>query len=90
MKKIPSSFLWLLFVLGILLQDRLAASVEYDAQIPQLAFAAQELKDTLKEAGREDLQAALIVKPDEASPEAFQILSVGPTQVEVTGLSPQN
>jgi hypothetical protein len=50
-----------------------------------LAFAAQELKDALKEAGRENLQVALIVKPDEASLEAFQIRSVGPTQVEVTG-----
>jgi len=85
MKKIPCSFLWLLFVLGILLPGRLAASVEYDAQIPQLAFAAQELKDALKEAGRENLQVKLIVKPDEASPEAFRIRSVGPTQVEVTG-----
>ncbi len=34
MKKIPCSFLWLLFVLGILLPGRLAASVEYDAPIP--------------------------------------------------------
>ncbi len=67
------------------LPGRLAASVEYDAKIPQLAFAAQELKDALKEAGRENLQVALIVKPDEASPEAFQIRSVGPTKVEIIG-----
>ena len=64
---------------------RRAASVEYDAQIPQLAFAAQELNDALKEAGRENLQVALIVNPNESSPEAFQIRSVGPTQVKVMG-----
>ena len=34
MKKIPCSFLWLLFVLGILLPGRFAVSVEYDAPIP--------------------------------------------------------
>jgi len=85
MKKTPCSFLWLLFVLGILLPGRLAASVEYDARIRQLAFAAQELRDALREAGREDLQVALIVKPDDSSPEAFHIRSIGPTQVEITG-----
>jgi hypothetical protein len=46
MKKMPCSFLWL-SILGLLLPGRLAASVEYDAKIPQLAFAAQELKDAL-------------------------------------------
>ena len=48
MKKIPCSFLWLLFVLGLLLPGRLAAEVIYDPHITQLAFAAQELKDALK------------------------------------------
>jgi len=85
MKKISCSFLWLLFVLGILLPGRLAASVEYDAQIPQLAFAAQELKDALKESGRDNLQVSLIAKPDESSPEAFQIRSLGPTEVWIIG-----
>jgi len=85
MKKIPCSFLWLLFVLGILLPGRLAAEVIYDPHITQLAFAAQELESALTEAGRENLQVTLIVKPDESSPEAFQIRSVGPNQVEVTG-----
>jgi hypothetical protein len=69
----------------MLLPGRLAVSVEYDAQIPQLAFAAQELEGALTEAGWEDLQVKLIIKPDEASPEAFQIRPIGPTQVEVTG-----
>ncbi len=85
MKKRPRSFLYLLFVLGILLPGRLAASVEYDAKIPQLVFAAQELNEALKEAGRENLQVALIVKPDEALSEAFQIRSVGPTQIRIIG-----
>jgi len=85
MKKVPCSFLWLLFVLGILLPGRFAVSVEYDARIPQLAFAAQELKDALKEARQENLQVSLIVKPDESSLEAFQIESVGPNQIKVIG-----
>jgi len=42
MKKIACSFSWLLFVMSMLLPGRLAASVEHDARIPQLAFAAQE------------------------------------------------
>ena len=85
MRKVLCPFLILLFVLGILLPGRLAASVEYDTQIPQLAFAAQELKDALKEAGRENLQVALLVKPDETSPESFQIRSVGSNRIEVIG-----
>ena len=85
MKKRPCSFLYLLFVLVILLPGRLAASVEYDAKIPQLVFAAQELNNALKEAGRENLQVLLTVKPDEALPEAFQIWSVGPNQIRIIG-----
>ena len=66
MKKIPCPVLWLLFVLGMLLPDRLEASVMYDRQIPRLAFTAQELNNALKESGWEDLQVALIDKPDES------------------------
>ena len=58
MKRIPCSSLWLLFVLGILLPGPLAASVEYDARVPQLVFAAQELRAALEESGREHLQVA--------------------------------
>ena len=85
MKKIPCLFLGLLLVLGLLLPGRLAAEVIYDPLIPQLGFAAQELEGALIDAGREDLQVTLIVKPDESSPEAFQIRSVGPTQVWIAG-----
>jgi hypothetical protein len=69
----------------MLLPGRLAAEVIYDPRIPQLAFAAQELEGALTEAGREDLKVTLIVKADEALTEAFQIRSVGQTQVEVIG-----
>ena len=85
MKKTPSSFLYFLFVLGILLPGRLTASVEYDAKIPQLVFAAQELNNALKEAGRENLQVTLTVKPDKTSPETFRIRSIEPTGIEITG-----
>jgi hypothetical protein len=85
MAKIPFTFLGLSSALGMFIPGGLAASVEYDPGIPQLAFAAQELQGALTEAGREDLQVTLIVTPDESSPEAFQIRPLGPTQVEVTG-----
>lgn len=63
----------LIVILGLLLPGRLSASVEYDAQSPQLAFAAQELNDALREAGREDLTVTLTVTPDRALAEAFHI-----------------
>ncbi|MFC1653031.1 carbohydrate-binding family 6 protein, partial [Planctomycetota bacterium] len=85
MKKMPRTFLWLVFVMSMLLQSGLAASVDYDAQIPQLAFAAQELNDALRETGREDLQVALIVKPEESSPEVYQIQSFEPSKVLIIG-----
>ena len=75
----------LLLIVLSLMSGSLSASVEYDARIPQLVFAAQELNDALKEAGRENLQVALIVRPDESSPEAFKIRYVGPTQVWIIG-----
>ncbi len=65
--------------------SRVATSIEYDAQIPQLAFAVQELNAAIKEAGRDELKVMLIVKPDEASAESFQIRTNGPNQIEVTG-----
>jgi len=73
------------FILALLLPACVVASVEYDAQIPQLAFAAQELKDALQEAGRETLQVKLIVESDESSPESFQIRTAGPDEVVVSG-----
>ena len=59
--------------------------IDFDERIPQVAFAARELKDALIEAGREDLQVALVVRPDESSPESFKIQSIGSTRVMVTG-----
>jgi len=68
-----------------LIQDRASASIEYDAGMPQLVFAAQELASALKEARQEDLKVTLKVKPDESSPEAFQIRRIGSAELEVTG-----
>jgi len=50
-----------------------------------LAFAARELTDALKESERENLHFTLIVRPDESSPEAFQIKTSGSAQIEVIG-----
>jgi len=85
MKKTLCLFLQLNFVFSILVPGRLVAAVRYDAQIPQLSFAAEELKAAFKETGRDDLQVTLVVKPDETSPEAFQIRVVQPTKIKVTG-----
>lgn len=45
MRRMPCLLLWLPFILNPLLSRCLAASVEYDARIPQLAFAARGLYD---------------------------------------------
>jgi hypothetical protein len=75
MKKRLFSISWLPLILGMLLPGRLMAGVEYDATVPQLAFAAQELKGAIIDAQRKDLQVELIIRSDKTSPEAFQIRS---------------
>ena len=65
--------------------DKSIDSVIYDAQIPQLAFAAQELKNALKEMGRDNLKVTLSIKPDVSSPEAFKIRTDGSNQIWVIG-----
>lgn len=85
MKKIPCSLLWMVSALGLLLPGRLAAEVEYDTQNPQMAFAARELRAAFEETGRQDLQVALLIKPDPSTPEAFAIRSVGSDRIAVTG-----
>jgi hypothetical protein len=52
---VPRSLFWFLSVAGIFLPCRFATSVEYDAKIPQLAFAEQELTRARTEAEREEL-----------------------------------
>ncbi|MFC2115420.1 hypothetical protein ACFLTU_03040 [Bacteroidota bacterium] len=84
-KYILTIFLSSLFVSGPLLSCQQNASVKYDASIPQVEFAARELKNALKQVGRIDLEVTLIVNPDESSPEAFQIRSLGANQVEIIG-----
>lgn len=85
MKKLACSFPLLISLLWIFLAGCTTVEVHYDPDIPQLAFAAQELKLALKDAGMEDLQVTLSIKSDASTPEAFQISSVGPNQVEVIG-----
>ncbi len=85
MRKIPTTLLWSLFLWSILQTNCFAASVKYDKQIPQLAFAAEELELALQESGRKNLKVTLTIKADESKPEAFQIRSSGPKRVEVTG-----
>lgn len=65
--------LCLLSVLSLFLASRVLAVVTYDDTIPQLEFAAQELRAAQKEVGRENLNVVLTVKPNQAKPEAFEI-----------------
>lgn len=44
MNEFQCSILCLLFLMGMFFPYNLLASVEYDQQIPQLAFAAQKAK----------------------------------------------
>jgi hypothetical protein len=85
MKNTTCLFCLLLFVVGIFLPGLLGASIAYDTQVPQLAFAAQELESAFREAGREDLQVSLSIKADASNPEAFQIRALSPTRLEVIG-----
>ena len=63
----------------------LAARVEHDDRIPQAAFAAKELEDALVESGREDLTIALVVRPDEVSPESYDIRYMSPSELWIIG-----
>ena len=49
MKKILHCFVLLLFVLSMAFTGRLMAEVIYDPQIPQVAFAAQELENAVRQ-----------------------------------------
>jgi hypothetical protein len=64
------------------------ASVEYDVKIPQVAFAAEELKAALKEVGREDMKIILVVRPDKSSPESFQIRKTTSNEIWIIGTDP--
>ena len=50
MNTTPCLFYRLLYLLGLLFPVRVQASDEYNAQIPQLVFAARELNSALREA----------------------------------------
>lgn len=62
----------------------LAAAIHYDAKVPQLAFAAEELTQALNESGQTDLDVTLTIKADKASPEAFEIRKTS-NGIEVSG-----
>ena len=85
MKKISYTIIGLITATSFLLSGRIMAAVSYDANVPQLAFAAQELKDALTESGKGDLQVSLKIKRDEATPEAFEIRVGGTDRIEVIG-----
>lgn len=83
-----TSFIYLpslLFAIGCSLPENLPAAIRYDATNPKLVFAAQEVAAALKEAGNDHLQVTLSIKPDESSPEAFELRTDGQTHVEVIG-----
>ncbi len=63
----------------------LSAGVTFDASIPRVAFAAQEIEDALAEAGKANLKVTMSIKPDNASPEAFTIRTQGANRISVVG-----
>jgi hypothetical protein len=65
--------------------DAQIAQIAHDSKIPQLAFAAQELKSALRETGRKNLKVSLTVRPERSSPESFRIQVVNRDHLEVTG-----
>lgn len=69
----------LLAGLSALSPTRIDASVDYDEAVPQLSFAAEELSHAMKASGQEGLRIILIIEPDVAVPEAYQIQSTGET-----------
>lgn len=73
MKKLSLSVKSVLGLLSLVSPSFLSASVEFDALIPQVAFAGQELENAVKEAGCKDLKIAVVVRPDPSSPESFKL-----------------
>lgn len=61
------------------------ATIEHDAKIPQLVFAAQELEEALDEAGRNNLDISIRVEPYASKPESFEIRVLGPERIEIIG-----
>lgn len=73
MMKRPQLVHFALLFLGLVAPNLLSASVEYDAFIPQVAFAGHELEKAVQETGRNDMKIVLVVRPDASSPESFKV-----------------
>ena len=69
----------------ILFQRNLTAEVLFDGKIPQVTFAAAELRDAMTETGQEDLEVTIAINSDPAKPEAFQIRSMGKSNIQIIG-----
>ena len=82
---ISSVLLAFVFIGNVNVLDVSAAGVEFDGQVPQCVFAADELNAAMKEAGRENVKVSLVVVPDIASTEAFQIRVSGPSDIQIAG-----
>tara|TARA_R110002049_G_scaffold50370_3_gene143177 strand:+ start:234563 stop:235249 length:687 start_codon:yes stop_codon:yes gene_type:complete len=83
--RVRSILLVLACVSALNVFDASAAGVEFDKQVPQCVFAATELKAAMKEANRENMKISLVIAPNIASAEAFQIRVAGPNEIHVTG-----
>lgn len=75
----------LAIVLGLHVPNALAADVEYEHGVPQVAFAAAELDLAIEESGRSDLKISIVVKADSSNPEAFQIRIAGGDEITIIG-----
>ena len=81
----PYSFLCLLLVSGLFMPGQILAKVKYNSNYPPAVFAAQELKEAMRDAGKDDLEVLLVVKDTGGGPEAFEIRIMNPGKVTVIG-----
>lgn len=85
MNRLQRSCILAALISGFLTSGTANAKLRYNGKIPQVAFAAAELEQALKESGREDLDIMLVVKPGDSSPESYRTKWFGENDLRVVG-----
>ena len=68
--------------------DAIGFEVQCDEQVPQLAFAADKVREALKAAGQKDAAVIFEVKPDAKNPESFSIERPDSWKIVIIGSDP--